>query len=287
MSENKRKTEPPFPPLATVCKKRFPFSLACPSFVYPAGYVDNVRHLAPHVDEIELLFFESRFADSLPAPGLIRELAQLSRSGNVTYNVHLPTDICLGHRDAAVRQTAVDVLIRTIDRCMPLDPTTFTLHLERDRSEPDDRRWQANVTDAMEAVLTTGISRRRISVENLDYDFELAAPVVTDLDLGVCMDMGHLMVHNQAIDAFFDRWRERITILHLHGVDGTHDHLPLDRLSAARMIRVLDLLNRFNGVVSLEVFSFEALNASLSHLLDRWSGRPESADCPAGMKAGI
>jgi sugar phosphate isomerase/epimerase len=272
MSEDERKTIQPFPPLSTVCKKRFPFSLACPSFVYPAGYVDNIRHLAPHVDEIELLFFESRFADSLPSPALIRELAQLSRSGDITYNVHLPTDICLGHRDAAVRKTAVDVLTRTIDSCMPLDPTTFTLHLERDRSEPDDRRWQAHAAKSVEAVLATGIPCRRISVENLDYDFELAAPVVTDLDLSVCMDMGHLMAQDKAIEAFFDRWQERITILHLHGVDGEQDHLPLDRLSAARMIRVLDLLNRFNGVVSLEVFSFEALNASLSHLLDRWSG---------------
>lgn len=271
MSEDKRKTVQPFPPLKTVCKKRFPFSLACPSFVYPAGYVDNVRHLAPFVDEIELLFFESRFADSLPSPALIRKLAQLSRSGDITYNVHLPTDICLGHRDAAVRRTAVNVLTRTIDSCAPLDPTTFTLHLERDRSEPDDRRWQAIVTESLEAVLTTGIPRRRISVENLDYDFELAAPVVTDLDLAVCMDLGHLMAHNKAITAFFDRWRERITIFHLHGVDGANDHLPLDRLSAARKIRVLDLLNRFNGVVSLEVFSFEALNVSMSHLLDQWS----------------
>jgi hypothetical protein len=31
-----------------------------------------------------------------------------------------------------VRQTAVDVLTRTIARCTPLDPTTFTLHLARD-----------------------------------------------------------------------------------------------------------------------------------------------------------
>jgi hypothetical protein len=148
MPENKRPTQS-YPPLATVCKKQFPFSLCCPSFVYPAGYVDNVRQLAPFVDEIELLFFESRFADSLPSREMIRELVQLARSGDITYNVHLPTDICLGHRDAGVRQTAVDVLTRTIARCAPLDPTTFTLHLARDSSEPDYRRWQANVVTSL------------------------------------------------------------------------------------------------------------------------------------------
>jgi hypothetical protein len=95
MSENKRTNDTsPFLPWQPCVKNGSPFPCACPSFVYPAGYVDNVRHLAPHVDEIELLFFESRFADSLPSRALIRELAQLARSGDITYNVHLPTDIC-------------------------------------------------------------------------------------------------------------------------------------------------------------------------------------------------
>ena len=203
MSENKRKTIQSFPPLATVCKKRFPFTLACPSFVYPAGYLDNVRHLAPFVDEIELLFFESRFRDSLPSAALIRDLVQQARSGQITYNVHLPTDIYLGHRDAGVRQTAVDVLRQLIDRCAPLNPTTFTLHLIRDPSEPDHRRWQANSAASLEAVLATGVPSRRIGVENLDDDIEQVAPVIEDLDLSVCMDMGHLMAHEVDMTSFF------------------------------------------------------------------------------------
>jgi adenosylcobalamin phosphodiesterase len=270
MSENKRKKTLSFPPLATVCKKRFPFSLACPSFVYPAGYVENVRCLAPFVDEIELLFFESRFADSLPSREMIRELMQLARSGSITYNVHLPTDIYLGHRDARVRRTAVDVLVQTIDRCAPLDPTTFTLHLTRDSSEPDDRRWQTNAETSLEAVLATGLPGRRLSVENLDDRLEPAAPVIRQFDLSVCMDMGHIMARGGDIKTFYDRWRERITVAHLHGVDGERDHLPLDRLSDALMIKVRDLLKRFSGVVSLEVFSFDALNASLKHLRHEW-----------------
>jgi sugar phosphate isomerase/epimerase len=269
MPENKRPTQS-YPPLATVCKKQFPFSLCCPSFVYPAGYVDNVRQLAPFVDEIELLFFESRFADSLPSREMIRELVQLARSGDITYNVHLPTDICLGHRDAGVRQTAVDVLTRTIARCAPLDPTTFTLHLARDSSEPDYRRWQANAVTSLENVLATGIPGRRLSVENLDDGLESAGPVIRQLDLSVCMDMGHIMARGGDLTAFYDRWRERITVAHLHGVDGDRDHLPLDRLSDTLMIEVLGLLKRFSAAVSLEVFSFGALNASMRHLRHEW-----------------
>lgn len=267
---DKKKTIQSFPPLATVCKKRFPFTLACPSFIYPAGYLDNVRHLAPFVNEIELLFFESRFKDSLPSPALIRELALHARTGQITYNVHLPTDIYLGHRDAGFRQTAVEVLTQLFDRCAPLNPTTFTLHLIRDPSEADHRRWQARSAASLEAVLAAGVPSRRISVENLDYDVERIAPVIEDLNLSVCMDMGHLMAHEVDMKVFFDRWKERITIAHLHGVDGEQDHLPLDRLSPDRMVKVLEILQQFSGVVSLEVFSFQALNTSMAHLLSQW-----------------
>ncbi len=259
-----------FPALDTPCKHAFPFSLACPSFVYPAGYLDNVRYLSPFVDEIELLFFESRFKDSLPAPALIRELVQQAHFGQITFNVHLPTDIYLGHRDAAVRQSAVDVLRTLIDRCAPLNPTTFTLHLNREPSEPDDRRWQDRLAASLRAVLAAGVPSRRISVENLDGDVERAAPVIEDLDLSVCMDMGHLMVHEADVATFFDRWKERITIAHLHGVDRAKDHLPLDRLSPTRMAKVLEISRQFRGVISLEVFSFQALKASMAVLLDQW-----------------
>jgi sugar phosphate isomerase/epimerase len=267
---NANRQPQPFPALENPCKHAFPFSLACPSFVYPADYLDNIRHLSPFVDEIELLFFESRFKDSLPAPALIRELAQQARSGQITYNVHLPTDIYLGHRDVTVRQSAVDVLRQLIDRCAPLDPTTFTLHLNRDPLEPDHRRWQARSAASLEAVLATGVSSRRISVENLDGEIEHVAPVIEGLDLSVCMDMGHLMTYEVDMKTFFDRWKERITIAHLHGVDCTSDHLPLDRLSSDRMVKVMEILRQFNGVISLEVFSFQALNTSMAHLRDGW-----------------
>ncbi|WP_372679094.1 cobamide remodeling phosphodiesterase CbiR [Desulfosarcina sp.] len=267
---NAHKQTQPFPALDKPCKHAFPFSLACPSFVYPAGYLDNVRHLAPFVDEIELLFFESRFKDSLPDPALIRDLVQQARSGQITYNVHLPTDIYLGHRDPAVRHSAVAVLRQLIDRCAPLNPTSFTLHLNRDPSEPDSRRWQARSASSLEAVLATGVPSRRMSVENLDGDVERLAPVIEALDLSVCMDMGHLMVNEVDLATFFDRWKERITVAHLHGVDRTKDHLPLDRLSSDRMDKVLEILRQFRGVISLEVFSFQALNTSMAHLLDQW-----------------
>lgn len=263
-------TNPAIDPLENPAKQVYPFALACPSFVYRTGYAENVRQLAPFVDEIQLLFFESHFADSLPSPALVQELARLGREGHITFNVHLPSDIYLGHREASERRRAETVLTDLISRCEPLEPSTFTLHLERDASEPDDGRWQANTIASLKAVLAAGTISRRISVENIDYDFNLAAPVVEQLDLSVCMDMGHLMAHGKVLTPFFERWQDRITIVHLHGVDGANDHLPLDRLAPGPMAEVMDLLNRFAGVVCLEVYSVAPLNASMAHLQNEW-----------------
>ena len=259
-----------FPALQTCAKKAFPFRLACPSFVYPAGYVDNVRHLAPFVDEIELLCFESRFADSLPAASLVGELAHLARNLDITYNVHLPTDICVGHVDAGVRQTAVDVLRRFVERTRALAPTTYTLHLAPSGPEKDISGWQARTLQSLQALLASGVTARRICVENLDYDFALAAPIVHQLDLSVCMDMGHLVAQGADLGAFYAHWRDRVAMIHLHGVEGGRDHLPLARLAPAYRQAAMQILSVCSTAVSLEVFTYEALNASMGCLTQLW-----------------
>jgi len=48
------------------------------------------------------------------------------------------------------------------------------------------------------------------------------------------------------------------------------DHTTLDRLNEPLASTVLQILKRFGGVVSLEVFSFENLNSSLKFIENRW-----------------
>jgi sugar phosphate isomerase/epimerase len=271
----KKKTTQSFPPLETVCKNAFPFTIACPSFVYPAGYLENVRRLAPHVDEIQLLFFESR-AQSLPSRELIRQLADLAETESITYNIHLPTDLYAGHPEANERQNAVDVVRQLLDLCAPLAASTCTLHLNRNPDESATLsldRWQAYLIETVERMLLPKMDHRQVSIETLDYPFEQVAPIIATADLSVCMDMGHLMVHGVDIERFFERWQDRISIVHLHGVDGASDHLPLDRLAGNQMHAVLDILQAFSGVVSLEIYSHAGLDTSLAHLRREWRGR--------------
>ena len=136
-----------YPQLPKSYSNCFPFRIGTTSFIYPDRIIPNVKMLAPFLDEIELLLFESRSADSLPSKQDIGTLKSLAGDYNLYYNIHLPTDIALGASDPAERAHAVDSIKRIITRCAPLSPSTHTLHLTCDSlfSEPHQvRQWQEN-----------------------------------------------------------------------------------------------------------------------------------------------
>jgi adenosylcobalamin phosphodiesterase len=62
----------------------------------------------------------------------------------------------------------------------------------------------------------------------------------------------------------------RTSIIHLHGANKRRDHQPLDLLSKMKLKTILKMLKRFKGVVSIEVFSYDHLNASLKYLENVW-----------------
>ncbi|OQY04121.1 MAG: hypothetical protein B6I22_10195 [Desulfobacteraceae bacterium 4572_123] len=268
MAENRLREQ-----LPKIFKGTYPFRIGTTSFIYPDHYAPNVKHLGAYLDEIELLMFESAMPGSLPAPGEIRELAYLAKEFDITYNVHLPTDIDFGHPDKKQRDVAVDTIKKVMDLTDILSPSTCTLHLSYDRPSRNQEsvaRWQRLVHESMDNLIDNGVPGRLISIETLDYPFEWAEPIISDFDLSVCLDLGHLMIYGYDMESAFDRYSDRTAIIHLHGVKNGRDHIALDRLSGDRMDAVMRILQKFRGTVSLEVFCFEYLKKSLAFLEKRW-----------------
>ncbi len=256
------------PLLSKSYKGVFPFKIGTTSFIYPAEYVPNVRRLGPYLDEIELLFFESR-KDSLPTGEVIQELFSLSTDLNITYNIHLPTDIHPGSSDPLKRQYAADVLKKVFDLTQPLCPTTYTLHLPNDNNQHQNgelKRWQENIHKCLDQVIGRGVEGKKVSVETLSYPIVLVEPIIKDFNLSVCLDVGHLILYGYDISATFNRWQGITSIIHLHGVDGKRDHLSLVQMDLQSLDIIMKILTQFKGVVSLEVFSFDNLKRSLGCL---------------------
>jgi sugar phosphate isomerase/epimerase len=263
-----------YPSIKKSYKGLFPFRLGTTSFIYPDNYVPNVEMLGPYLEDIELLLFESEHTDALPSRQVITELCGLAKNFDLTYNVHLPTDISISSRNVDQQKKAVDTILRVVDLVDPLAPSTLTLHVpfqEDPFKDESVKFWQETVIKNLEILLASGIQSRLISIENLDYPFEMVEKIIFDLDLSICLDLGHLIVHNDDIQAFYSRNTDKTTIIHLYGVDKRHYHKGLNRLPQKFMDPIWGILKTFQGSVSLEVFSFDHLDASLKFLESAWN----------------
>jgi sugar phosphate isomerase/epimerase len=261
-----------YPSLSKSYKDAYPFKIATTSFIYPDVYLPNVRMLGPFVDEIELLIFESAPVKSLFSDAVIDELVMLSRQFEISYNVHLPTDISINDPDPGRQQLAVDCLSGIIARLSPLSPSSYTLHVPLDTAHSDNQNedlWQACVRRNLKAILAAGVSSNLLTIETLDYPFRKIDSIISELDLSICMDIGHLILSGEDIEAFMKKYSDRISLIHLHGVKGHRDHISLAQMSGPMIEPVRSVLSGFTKTVSLEVFAFDDLTSSLDFLEHR------------------
>ena len=261
-----------YPSLPKSYKGMFPFKIGTTSFIYPDNYIQNVKMLAPYLDEIELLLFEST-PNSLPSNHEIKELSFLANEYDLSYNIHLPLDISLGTSDISMRDFAIKTIKQLMDITTPLSPTTYTLHLPYDEIDFENerlKRWKERTYHSMETLCTFGFNSRILSIETLNYPLKWIEDILIDFNLSVCMDLGHLILYGLDMKDIFDRYKNRTSIIHLHGANESRDHQPLDFLSKSNLKTILKMLKQFKGIVSIEVFSYDHLNASLKYLESVW-----------------
>jgi sugar phosphate isomerase/epimerase len=257
-----------------------PFRIGTTSFIYPDHRVPNVQKIGRFFDEIELLIFESMPDTVLPDKTEIQHLARLSETLDLSYNVHLPTDVRLAHPSASARQHAADTFARVVDLCRPLCPSTHTLHLEKEAADPPENKaaWQARAEDGLERLMQHVPDPDIFSVETLDYPPDWLVPLVAAFDLPVCLDIGHHFRYGYDLDNSVSLFQGRMAVMHLHGVTvqdrRPRDHVGLDRLAPEQMDQVVNLLKAYQGTVSLEVFNRSNLNRSLAVLADVFEDIP-------------
>jgi sugar phosphate isomerase/epimerase len=262
-----------YPSLTKSYKGLYPFKICTTSFIYPDHYIPNVKMLGPYLDEIELLLFESQGTDVLPTRKVITDLCRLAEEFDLSYNVHLPTDISISDRNPARQEGAVEKMIQVMDLVRPLDPSALILHVPYHEKSFDDqvvRNWQNRVYQNLKEIVSALENKKIIAIETLDYPLDLVEDIIVDLDLAICLDLGHLMVYDYDVLEVFKKFAPKTSVLHLHGVANGCDHTALERLSDKLFKTVLKVLNDFTGVVSLEVFSFENLDSSLKYLESHW-----------------
>ncbi len=242
----------------------FPFRLGTTSYIVPDDILPNVRYLAGQVDDVQLILFESADISNLPTPAVIRELAAIGQAEALTYTVHFPLDVYLGSTEATARRRSVAICQRIIDLCRPLEVQTYALHLAPanpvDRGEhpaADVGAWLA-ACDASLAELTGAVpSARQLCIETLAYRFEVVDSLLARHDLGVCLDIGHLLLGGYDVRGHLETYRDRLRLMHIHGVRDGRDHHSLRYLEPSLRRAAMDAMSVGDGhrVMTVEVFN--------------------------------
>jgi sugar phosphate isomerase/epimerase len=261
-------------------KGRFPFRLGTSSYILPADILPNAEFLAPLVDDVELVLFESDEQSNLPDRGTVERLAELGRRQNLSYTLHLPLDVRLGDSNEVVRKRSVAKCLAVLERMTPLDPLASAVHFDWDGRgglPGDIDAWRERLSRSAAELLTAGVHPRDLCVETLAHPFEIIEPAVLERDLSVCLDVGHLLLAGRSPEEFLDRHLERCRIVHLHGIVDGRDHADLGGLDPELLARLLTRLSGAGAadrIVTIEVFSQADFEKSLA-VLERfvsWAG---------------
>jgi len=250
-------------------KPGYPWRLGAPSFVLPADIAANVEKLAPLVDDVQLLFFESADRTLLTQPLDLEFLRQCAEAWQLSFTVHLPLDIRLGHPEKSERTRGLAEIARLVEELTPLSPRCFDLHLVRETGIAAEQ-WQENLAVSL-AELAGDLGERKglIGVENIDYPLALVAPLVAEHGFSFCLDLGHFLHYGHGLEQV-PGLLGKTGHVHCHGVDNGQDHQALhDREQAGRLGQWLAAAG-YQGVVTLEMYSLEKLSASLELLAEVW-----------------
>ena len=252
-----------------ISKERCLWRLGATSCVLPADIMSNVRVLAPLVDDVQLLFFESAAKSRLPQPLDVQALRDCADQHGLTYTAHLPTDLALGAAARAERQEGISEILRLMSVLAPLGVQSFDLHLAREPNLPE-AQWLDNLAAGLhELAAALGEEKRLVGVENIEYPYELVAPMVTEYGFGVCLDLGHLVRYGHDLEEGLGLL-PRVHHIHYHGVHAGRDHQALADVEQARMLGRRLVAAGYDGVLTLEMYSLENLKDSLALLAEAW-----------------
>lgn len=230
----------------------------------------NLRLLAPVVDEVELVLFETPTQNNLPTCDEIRDMASLASDCHLTFNVHFPPDVFFSDPSRHNRQQYRDIILRYYERTLPLEPTLYILHLDSrhadGKKETNQQVWIKRMRDSLEKLALQGVDLGRLAVENLEYPLERIANLAEEAKMLLCLDIGHLLLYEHPLGQQLDCFLERSSMLHLHGVLNGVDHLGLSHIPGKEWEEICQGLESFQGGLTLELFSWRDLVCSLQRL---------------------
>lgn len=230
------------------------WTLAGPSFVWPAPVGENCRLLQGLVQEVSLIFFETQACLDYTAQDLPLDLATLGLS----YHLHLPLDLPW-HAGATQVAKVIERLGTKVDF---LQPWAYVMHPPA-CPQTFLEFWK---------IFSNNKDHPLLLLENIEQNsLNSLWPLILENDIFLCLDLGHLLVYNQKNILQAPKLFEKIKMLHIYGELSGHKHAPLNQLSKTGQGVLHWLLKNIaqDCVLVFEVFNLEDLKQSLS-IFSQW-----------------
>ena len=241
-------------------KVEFPFTIAAPSFVLPAGVGENGFFLAEYFPEIALLFFEADACLAYTDEDLPPGLADLPCS----WHVHMPLDFDWNRGLDAVWQK-IDGLL---EKAAFLAPRGYVLHPP---TMPD------MLLPLAARLRDKGVAPACFLIENIrGYSLTVIWDEIVKGGYSTCLDIGHILAYDQFDILDLPGLWPTVRMLHVYGEEKRMQHWPLPCMSEDGQRLLRTMLDKAPGAtVTLEVFEQNGLFQSLDQLgqwMATWRG---------------
>ena len=260
-------------------KFNFPFRVGCTSYVIADDILPNVKRMAPIIDDIEIVLFESSDISNLPTSNDIAQMKALADQYCITYTVHLPIDYTVGTTISNVASRFCEEVQRILDIFSELNPYAYIMHLDgvsADDETTESVRWHNCCSKLLESLVqSAGDKSNLLCIENLAYPWHWHADLVINYGLATCIDIGHLWIN------YAESWQKQVEamlpfsrVIHLHGAYNGVDHLSLKKVRTELLGEVLQMMcdSKYTHVVTLELFNEMDTLESLDLVRHLWRG---------------
>jgi sugar phosphate isomerase/epimerase len=216
----------------------------------------------------------------------------------LSFSLHLPNmgGLDLSSSVEDIRRVTIETHRRIVDIVRPLDPENYVLHIAGMVQEAAGGMFTGGAAQSLGELLLGNVTKsldalfrflepEEICVENLlSYPMDFIGPLVEELGLSVCLDVGHLVVRGEPLDDFLDHYGPRVREVHLHDVKNLrygpfvsartdHHALGQGELPVEKVLRDLQATG-FAGPIVLETLHDRQMMsiARLKTLLDQLPG---------------
>ena len=256
--------------------------------VFGLDLVENVNRLSSLVKHVEIVLFHTPELHNIPTEKEIHFLKERKIEEGLTYTVHLPASLEIAEENKESQYSALQMATEIIARLDEIEPLFYILHVPftkptlsfepgfyfKEQGQDGFKDWKRRGRAGLRHIQRITGLKERLLVENINYSPSFLESFWEEGLCALCLDIGHLLLGNEAVEETLKHYLPVIREIHLHGVIGCDEHLSLNVMPGARVKSWIHrmCMDGYDGIVNLEVFDPGDLETSI-RMLEVLKGR--------------